>query len=399
MSLRLRCSSRATGHATEGIEIRESDYTASPVALGVVRPVIMLPGDWREWPAAKLNAVLAHERSHIRRRDPAVQLLSAIHRALLWHSPLSWFLHRRIVRVAEEASDDAAVAVTGDRASYAEVLLDFMQRGVRDAEWQGVAMARYGRPEERIHRILDGTALSGGVTRWTVAAILAVGSPLAYLAAAAQTTASGPAFEVADIQLNKSGSPQNDVEFLPGGRVSVRNATLRTLIIVAYNVRGNAVKGGPAWLDSDRFDIVAKANPKSSERDLRLMMQTLLAERFKLRVHPDQKVLPVYALMAGKQGPKLTPDKAPEPGQERCGPVANLDGNHHVVCDHMTMEEFAVALPPMALGYIDRRWWIGPVLRAYTSSSWIGWGLSRSRPGKAALHCLKQWSVSLGLKW
>jgi uncharacterized protein (TIGR03435 family) len=232
-----------------------------------------------------------------------------------------------------------------------------------------------------------------------VAAILAVGSPLAYLAAAAQTTASGPAFEVADIQLNKSGSPQNDVEFLPGGRVSVRNATLRTLIIVAYNVRGNAVKGGPAWLDSDRFDIVAKANPKSSERDLRLMMQTLLAERFKLRVHTDQKVLPVYALMAGKQGPKLTPDKAPEPGQERCGPVANLGVNDHVVCDHMTMEEFAVALPPMALGYIDRRWWIGPVLRAYTSSSWIGWGLSRSRPGKAALPCLKQWSVSLVLKW
>ena len=137
------------------------------MTLGIARPAIVLPGDWREWDGAKLDAVLAHERSHIRRHDPAVQLLSAIHRALLWHSPLSWFLHRRIVRVAEEASDDAAVAVTRDRASYAEVLLDFMQRGVRGASWQGVPMARYGRPDERIHRILDGTALSRGVTRWS----------------------------------------------------------------------------------------------------------------------------------------------------------------------------------------------------------------------------------------
>ena len=110
MSLRLLRGSRATDQATEGIEIRESDRVATPVVLGIARPAIVLPGDWRRWNAGKLDAVLAHERSHIRRRDPVVQVLSAIHRALLWHSPLSWMLHRRIVRVAEEVSDDAAVA-------------------------------------------------------------------------------------------------------------------------------------------------------------------------------------------------------------------------------------------------------------------------------------------------
>jgi beta-lactamase regulating signal transducer with metallopeptidase domain len=135
MGLRLLRSSSATGQATEGIEIRESDRVAAPVALGITHAAIVLPSDWRQWSSAKLDAVLAHERSHIRRHDPAVQLLSAIHRALLWYSPLSWFLHKRIVRAAEEASDDAAVAVTRDRALYAEVLLDFMQRGVRSANW------------------------------------------------------------------------------------------------------------------------------------------------------------------------------------------------------------------------------------------------------------------------
>ena len=185
LSFRLLRGSRATGRVTEGIEIRESDRVAAPIALGIARPAIVLPGDWRQWDDAKLDAVLAHERSHIRRDDPALQLLSAIHRALVWHSPLSWLMHRRIVRVAEEVSDDAAMAVTRDRASYAEMLLEFMQRGVRGAGSHGVAMARYGRPDERIHRILNGTALSGGVTRWSVAAILTLGAPVAYVAAAA----------------------------------------------------------------------------------------------------------------------------------------------------------------------------------------------------------------------
>jgi beta-lactamase regulating signal transducer with metallopeptidase domain len=185
ISLRLLRGSRATGESTGGIEIRESDRVAAPVALGLVRPAIVLPGDWRQWDGARLEAVLAHERSHIHRHDPAVQLISAVHRALLWHSPLSWLLHRRIVRVAEEASDDAAVAVTRDPAFYAEVLLGFLQRGAGRANQPGVPMARYGRPEPRIDRILAGRALSRGVTRWSVAAILGLGSPLAYLVAAA----------------------------------------------------------------------------------------------------------------------------------------------------------------------------------------------------------------------
>jgi hypothetical protein len=89
MSRRMLRNSRATGQFTGGIPIRESDRGAAPVVLGIVRSAILLPTDWRGWESAKLDAVLAHERSHILRRDPAVQLLSAIHRALLWHSPLS----------------------------------------------------------------------------------------------------------------------------------------------------------------------------------------------------------------------------------------------------------------------------------------------------------------------
>ena len=179
MSRSLLRGSRVAGEAG----IRESDQLSGPVTLGILRPVIvLLPRDWREWDSARLEAVLAHERSHIARYDPAVQVLSAVHRAALWFSPLSWFLHSRIVRVAEEASDDAAMAVTRDRASYAELLLEFMQRGVCNA---GVPMARYGRMDTRIRRVLNSKVLSRGLTWRSVAAIVALGSPLAYVVAMA----------------------------------------------------------------------------------------------------------------------------------------------------------------------------------------------------------------------
>jgi RND family efflux transporter MFP subunit len=185
MSLRLLRRSRAAHVTPDGTELRESDSLTAPVTLGILKPTIVLPVDWREWDQAKLDAVVAHERSHIRRRDPAVQLLSAIHRALLWHSPLSWYLHRRIVCAAEEVSDDAAIAATGDRAFYARMLLEFMQRGLQRPLWHGVPMARYGRQDRRVHRILDNVTVSRGVTRTNVAAILALGIPLAYEVASA----------------------------------------------------------------------------------------------------------------------------------------------------------------------------------------------------------------------
>jgi beta-lactamase regulating signal transducer with metallopeptidase domain len=184
MNLRLLRASVATGRRSGASEIRVSGRVMAPVTLGIVHPAIVLPQGWREWDEAKLEAVLVHEQSHIDRKDPVVQLLSAIHQALLWHSPLSWVLHRRIVRVAEDASDDAAIAVTSDRAFYAEVLLDFMRRGVRGVNIPGVAMARYARPDDRIHRILNNAAIARGVTRWSIAMMLVFGVPLTYVVAA-----------------------------------------------------------------------------------------------------------------------------------------------------------------------------------------------------------------------
>src|SRR5262249_22335969 len=176
--------STATGRTANGVPILESRDLEVPAALGVRRVSVVLPRGWREWDPAKLHAVLAHETAHVSRRDPAVQLLSATHRAVLWFSPTTWWMHRNIVRLGEEASDDAALAASGDRASYAEVLLQFLQRGGKLSHWEGVAMARYGNPQKRIDRILDGRGSARPVTRYGVTAIVTIAAPIAFLAAA-----------------------------------------------------------------------------------------------------------------------------------------------------------------------------------------------------------------------
>ena len=223
LSRRLTRRSRPTGrYLPGGLPIHESSDLTVPAALGPLRSLVVLPRDWREWDAPKLEAILAHEESHVRRHDPAVQLISAIHRALLWYSPLSWWMHNRIVRLAEEASDDAALAAIEDRASSAETLLQFMQRGMQVAHWEGVAMDRYGKADERIHRILDGTAISRGLTRYGLATILLLGAPVVFLAAAAGPAPQAPVAPTAPAAPAAPQAPQVPQASLPPSRGSAR---------------------------------------------------------------------------------------------------------------------------------------------------------------------------------
>jgi uncharacterized protein (TIGR03435 family) len=307
LSLRLLRRTAATGMAIDGVDVRVSDRVSTPVTLGVLRPVIVLPVDWREWDATTLQSVLAHERSHATRRDPAVQLLSLIHRAALWHSPLSWLLHQRIVSAAEDASDDAAVTAAGGRTRYAEIVLAFMQRRV--GRWvAGVPIGRYGSPAQRIDRILDGTRLSHGAGPRSVTAIVGISASLACIVASAQ---SWPEFEVADVHVSPLRPDGRGVTVMEGGgivrggRYEIYNATLVELIMSAYDVRADAVLGGPSWLALDRFDVIAKAPADATPASLNAMVQALLADRFKLSTRADTRPMPAWVLTKGAGAPKL----------------------------------------------------------------------------------------------
>lgn len=340
--------------------IRESDRISAPVTLGIARPSIVLPPGWRDWSSLRLEAVLAHERSHIARRDPAVQLLSALHRALLWASPLSWFLHQRIVRTAEEASDDAAVEATRDRTAYAESLLDFMKRGVWSSTSAGVPMARYGNPEHRIRRILNGSLPSRHITKRSIAAIVALGSPLAYVIATAQPQNAKPGLAFNSVEIRAAATntmPQMRSRF-GNGRYELHNATAVDLIRTAWGVDANSISGGPVWLDLNRYDVVALAPATATPEMLRTMLQSMLKDSFHLSVRNGNKDDPAYAItVAGK--PQLEPSKGtetsgcrfqPYPAVPRGAPLPRMT----LECRNVTIPAFAKILSGSqeASGYV-----------------------------------------------
>jgi beta-lactamase regulating signal transducer with metallopeptidase domain len=173
--------------------LAESTVLAVPITLGWMRPSIILPDSWREWPDATTEAVLAHELSHVQRGDYATLLAASFYRCLFWFSPLAWWLDKHLRELTEQASDDSALRATADRTQYAEVLLGFFealqnQRG--RIRWQGVAMARGARAGRRIDRILAEDHKLSTPARWPVMAALAVLTlPLLYLCGAFQPVA------------------------------------------------------------------------------------------------------------------------------------------------------------------------------------------------------------------
>jgi beta-lactamase regulating signal transducer with metallopeptidase domain len=174
-----------------------SNYNSVPITVGVIRPAILLPPDWREWSTDKLNAVLAHELSHVARRDALTQGIALMYRAIFWFNPLAWWLNRHLAALAEQASDEAALSAGMDQNRYAQTLLEFfkaLQTNPGRVRWQGVSMARGGRVEQRLNRIL---AWKGNIPmnlkRSLAAAILVVAAPVIYLAASVHPAQQSPA--------------------------------------------------------------------------------------------------------------------------------------------------------------------------------------------------------------
>jgi hypothetical protein len=144
------------------VDIRQSRWIAAPVTVGILAPTILLPVAWRRWSREKLRAVLAHEMAHVERRDLLVALVAHLNRCLFWFHPLSWWLERTLAATAEQASDDVAMSVVGERAAYAEILVD-MARAVSRRRgrisWLGVGIDGSGLLNQRIERVLSGAVL------------------------------------------------------------------------------------------------------------------------------------------------------------------------------------------------------------------------------------------------
>ena len=128
----------------------------------------------------------------------------------------------------------------------------------------------------------------------------------------------------------------------PGGRFNASATTLKFLVEWAYGIQPFQHSGGPSWMGTDRYDVVAKAAGQATDAQMKLMLQTLLADRFQLKFHRESKELPVFVISLGKNPPKLSPAKDDETHFLQVTPQNGADGKSrafHVVATRFTLTQ------------------------------------------------------------
>ena len=128
----------------------------------------------------------------------------------------------------------------------------------------------------------------------------------------------------------------------PGGRFRASATTLKFLLEWAYGIQPSQHSGGPSWIDTDRYDIVAKAEGNATDDQMKRMVQTLLADRFKLKLNHERKEVSAYVLSVGKTAPKLSPPKDEETHSIRIVPQMSQDQKivaYHVSATRYTLEQ------------------------------------------------------------
>ncbi|HEX9200491.1 MAG TPA: TIGR03435 family protein [Acidobacteriaceae bacterium] len=205
---------------------------------------------------------------------------------------------------------------------------------------------------------------SGGLR---LAMALAVGLWMPVICSA-QPAVSAPAFAVSAIRASgpASGSGMS-IKFLPGGRLVARNATLRVLIKIGYDLNDDQLDGGPTWIAFKRFDIDAKpdAGPGGDSKPMsdtetkafnHALMQGLLKDRFDLKLRSEMKDMPIYALVVGKSGPRLTKSQGGSSGSPIKGRSGTIVGAGAAMDDLARELEENVHRPVPNLTGLDGRY-------------------------------------------
>jgi uncharacterized protein (TIGR03435 family) len=200
---------------------------------------------------------------------------------------------------------------------------------------------------------------------------LAVSVTLLLFAVMAQAQQSlAPAFDVASIKPAEPDARGRFIQPGPGGGIKITNMTLKDMIEWAWQMQPFQLSGGPPWLDSIHYDVVAKPEAKASLDEMRTMLQALLADRFQLRTHEETKELPVYALVLarkdGKLGPDLTESKEgscekldashPPPPRPPGAPLPRICGNLLIGPGQLTMFDHPISeLTPLLSRMVERK--------------------------------------------
>jgi bla regulator protein blaR1 len=278
-----------------------------PAVFGVFRPVLLLPaGISAKLDDRQFRAILIHELCHARRRDNLAAALHMIAEAVFWFHPVVWWVGARMLEERERACDEEVLRRGAGPAEYASGILRVCEYCLESPLpcASGVTGADLKRRIEEI--AANRTARRLGVGRRL---LLAAAGGLAVLIPIAIGLAQDSRFEVATIKpTHYAGGPLRVTGAIEPKGINWQNQTLRGMIQRAYGVKPYQVNG-PAWLATERYTVVARSADEAKEEQIMLMVRSLLAERFKLEFHRETKEMPVYALVAAKNGPKLKESK------------------------------------------------------------------------------------------
>ena len=314
------------------LPVISSPSMPEPGVVGIRRPRLLLPaGIVERLTPAQLRALIAHERCHIRCHDNLAAAIHMVVEAIFWFHPAVWWIESRLVDERERACDEAVLRDGSRPEDYAEGILEVCRQsvGVRLACVAGVSGSNLRARVEAIMRKEIGRPMTRRRQLALAAAIaLTVGGPVAGGALTAQSQVVVPptlAFESASITTRKPFPGIGAREIALEANVQKANLSsrrdsqttrvfgpLHTLIQVAYNVTAVQVEGGPAWAASDPYFIEAMAAVESTPDQMRAMLQSLLAERFKLTLRRERRILPVYELVVADGGLKIAAMKEGE---------------------------------------------------------------------------------------
>jgi bla regulator protein BlaR1 len=338
--LRLLRRLEQIGGVRRPIDVVSSDAPLEPGVFGILKPVLLWPRRITAHLAdEQVEAILAHELCHVRRRDNLAAAVHALVQALFWFHPLVWWVGARLVVERERACDEEVVRLGSDPRVYAESILKTCQLSVESPR-VCVAGVSGSDLKKRIEQILESDD-AAPLNAWRklvlgTAGVAAIAVPLAI------GVVSGPRLraQAPKVQDTHGGLGPPDLnrlvgfELLPGaphlptddphgavawnvaidhpsGRLSFVGFTGRGLIRYAYGLRDLPVVSGPSWIDTESFELSASTSAEATDDEVRLVLQKLLEDRVKLAGHHETRDFPVYALVAARSDGVLGPGLHP----------------------------------------------------------------------------------------
>jgi bla regulator protein BlaR1 len=348
--LRVVLAAQPGPSVSASLPMRWTSATIEPGVFGLFRPVLLLPvGIAHRLSAEQLEALVAHELCHARRRDNLCALLHMLVEAAFWFVPPVWWIGNRLIAERERACDEAVLAQGADPGEYGDAVVQVC-RYYAGAPLPCVSGVTGSDLKRRIadivnyagHRSLTWTAKLGmaALLLAVIAAPVAAGRLYAPWQERSELPAPKLSFDVASVKVRPAAPAAGmiGVSTPSPGRLVANCASLRALVFYAYvrdDHRYQDVLGGPAWTNSPcgentgTFSIEATMPPATTATQSHEMMRSLLAARFKLQVHVETRQEKVFALIVAPEGLKLKPsdpkDDPPTPPHSLSCPADDLN--------------------------------------------------------------------------